>query len=184
SQGRNPTVACLCWAAWTLWLLGYPDRALTRMREAITLAQQMSHMYSLGFALYFASTLHMWRREVQLVQEKSDAVMALSREYGFARWVGGAMIKQGWILVEQGAAEQGIAPIRQGLETWRATAGELGLPGNLARLAEVTGKAGRAEEGLQLLDEALAIVEKNGERYNEAELYRLRGELLLLQAAP
>jgi predicted ATPase/class 3 adenylate cyclase len=184
SGGRDPMVTCLCWTAWTLWLQGYPDRALTRMHEALTLAERLSHMYSLGFALYFASTLHMWRREVPLVQEKLDAVMALSRDQGFARWLGGGMIKQGWILVEQGAAEAGIAPIRQGLATWRATAGELGLPGNLARLAEACGKAGHTEEGLQALDEALAIVHKNGERYNEAELYRLQGELLLLQAAP
>jgi predicted ATPase len=180
-EGRDPTVTCICWAAWTLWLLGYPDRALTRAHEALTLARQVSNMYSLCHALYFASTLHMWRREVHLVKETSDAVMAISRDHGFVRWLGGATLRQGWVLVEQGAAERGIATIRQGLAAWRSTAGELGLPGNLARLAEVTAKAGHAEEGLQVLDEALAIVHKNGERYNEAELHRLRGELLLLQ---
>jgi len=181
SGGRDPMVGCLCWAAWTLWLLGYPDGALTRMREALTLARQLAHTYSLAFALYFSSTLHMWRREVDLVKDASDAVMSLARDHGFVRWLGGGLIKQGWIQVEQGTAAAGITPIREGLAAWRATVGELGLPGNLARLAEVTGKTGHAHQGLAMVEEALAIVDKNGERYNEAELYRLRGELLLLQ---
>ena len=69
------------------------------------------------------------------------------------------MVKQGWILAQQGAVQEGIARMHQGLSTWRTMAGELGLPGNLARLAEAYGKAGRAEEGLHILAEALAAKE-------------------------
>ena len=184
SGGADPGVACLSWAAWTLWLLGYPDRALLRMDEAITLAQELSDAYSLGFALYFASTLHIWRREVQLVQEKLAAMMALSQEQGFVRWLGGGMIKQGWILVQQGAVQEGIAQMHQGLSIWRTAAGEMGLPGNPARLADVYGKAGRAEEGLHILAEALVAIDNYAERYSAAEVYRVQGELLLLQATP
>ena len=89
SGGPDPGVACLAFAAWTLWLLGYPERARLRMGEALTLAQELSHTYSLGFALSFAATLHIWRREAQLVQEKLAAMMALSHEQGFVRWLGG-----------------------------------------------------------------------------------------------
>jgi class 3 adenylate cyclase/predicted ATPase len=184
SGGADPGVACLSWAAWTLWLLGYPERSLRRMDEALTLAQALSDAYSLGFALYFASTLHIWRREVQPVQETLAIMMALSQERGFVRWLGGGMIKQGWILAQQGAVQEAMAQMHQGLSIWRTAAGEMGLPGNLARLADVYGKAGRAEEGLHILAEALAAIDTHAERYSAAEVYRVQGELLLLQATP
>jgi len=154
------------------------------MDEALTQAQELSHTYSLGFALYFASTLHLWRREAPLVQEKLDAVLALSHEQGFVRWLGGGMIKQGWILAQQGAVQEGITQMHQGLSTWRTQAGAIGLPGFLARLAEAYGKAGRAAEGLHILTEALAVIDDHAERYSAAEVYRVQGELLLLQATP
>jgi tetratricopeptide (TPR) repeat protein len=181
SGGTDPGVVCLSFAAWALWLLGYPDRALARSREALTLAQELSHAYSLAYALHFASTLHAWRREARLVQEKSEAEIALSNEQGFVRWLGGGMVRLGWILTEQESAEEGIAQLHQGLAIWRAMGGELGLPSILAQLADVYGKVGRTEEGLHVLVEAMTAVHKNAERYYEAELYRLRGELLLLR---
>jgi predicted ATPase len=184
SGGADPGVACLSWAAWTLWLLGYPDRSLRRMDEALTLARALSDAYSLGFALYFASTLYIWRREVQPVQETLAAMMAISQEQGFVRWLGGGMIKQGWILAQQGAVQEAMAQMHQGLSIWRTAAGEMGLPGNLSRLADAYGKAGRAEEGLHILAEALAAIDNHAELYSAAEVYRIQGELLLLQATP
>jgi len=162
-----------------LWLLGYPDQALHQAQEAFSLAQALSHAYSLCFVLHFTSTLHAWRREIPLVQEKSEAVIALASQHGFARWLAGGKARRGWALVEQGRVEEGIAELQQGLTTWRAMRGELGLPGILARLAEVYGQCGRAEAGLDLVAEALALVHKNQEHYYEAELHRLTGELML-----
>jgi predicted ATPase len=184
SGGTDPGVGCLSWAAWTLWLLGYPDRALARSREALTLAQKLSHAYSLAFALHFASSLDTWRREVQGVSEKAEAVLALASEQGFVRWMGGGLVKRGWILAEQGLVEEGIVQLRQGLATWQAMGGELGLPSILAKLTEAYGKGGRAEPGLRVIAEAMTVVDKNAERYYEAELYRLKGELLLMQVTP
>ena len=178
-SGTDPGVVCRCWAAWTSWLLGYPDQALGQAQEALTLAQELSHAYSLCFALHFASTLFAWRREMPLVQEKSEVVIALASEHGFARWLAGGNARRGWALVEQGKVEEGMAQLELGLTTWRAMGGELGLPAILARLAEAYGKCGRAEAGLEVLTEALALVHKNGEHYYEAELHRLTGELVL-----
>ena len=93
------------------------------------------------------------------------------------------MSKQGWILAQQGAVPEDIAQMHQGLSMWRTRAGEIGLPGNLTRLAEAYGKAGRVAEGLHLLTEALAVIDNHAERYSAAEVYRVQGELLLLQAA-
>jgi predicted ATPase len=130
-----------------------------------------------------AARFHQLRRERQAVKEQAEAVIELSTEHGFPYWLALGTILQGWALAEQGQEEEGIAQIRQGLATYRATGAEAGRPSNLALLAEAYGKAGQAEEGLAVLAEALATVNKTGERWYEAELYRLRGELTLAQSS-
>jgi len=176
--GTDPGVACLSYLARALWFLGYPDQALSRSHEALNLAEQLSHAYTLGYALHVIAMLHKERREAQLVQERSEAAIALSSKQGFIRWLGGGIIRRGWALAERGEVEEGIAQLRHGLATWQ-TIGELGLPQFLAMLAEAYSRGRRAEEGLRLLAEGMAAAHKTGERHYEAELYRLKGELLL-----
>jgi predicted ATPase len=108
--------------------------------------------------------------------------MALSTEQGFALLLGWGTIVRGWVLAEQGQGEEGIAQMRQGLDAWRATGAEGMRTYFLALLAEANGKVGQSEDGLHVLTEALAVGEKNGERFYEAELYRLQGELTLQKA--
>jgi class 3 adenylate cyclase len=177
-RATDPEVMCLSWDAWALWQLGYADHALDRSQEALALAQDLSHAYSLGFALFFAAVLHQRRREAQAARERAEAVIALANEYGFGRWLGGGMIMRGWALTEQGAAEEGIAEIRQGLGMWRAMGIEQGVPHLLSTLAEAYGRTGQTEEALNVLAEALTIAHKNEEHRYESELYRLKGELL------
>ena len=183
SRVLDPGVVCLATVAWTLWTLGYPDQALTRSHEALELAQQLSHPYSLGFALHFAAEIHQYRREISLVQKLAEAAIALAREHGFMRYLGGGMSWRGWALAEQGRAEEGIEQLHQGLTTWRTMGGALGLPYILARLAEAQGKGGQVEAGLRALDEAFVIVQQYGECHYQAELHRLKGELLLRRSA-
>jgi predicted ATPase len=178
--GQDPGVVCLTYTAHALWLHGYPDQALTRSHEALTLARELSHPHSLAYALTFcAAWLHQFRREGQAAQKWADTSIALCTEQGFPLWLAWGTIMRGWALAEQGQKEEGIAQIRQGLAAHRAMGAELTRPHFLALLAEVYGKVGQAEVGLTLLTEALAAIDKNGERYYEAELYRLRGELTL-----
>jgi predicted ATPase len=179
--GADSGVACLSYAAWSLWMLGYPDQALKRIHEALTLARELSHPFSLAFALFFAAMLHQYRRKGQLAQERAEAAVALSTEQGFPYLLARGTILRGWVLAEQEEGEKGIAQMRQGLAAWQATGAELGRPAFLALLAEAYGKMGQVEEGLTVLAEALAVVDKGGERFYEAELYRLKGELLLAQ---
>jgi predicted ATPase len=125
---------------------------------------------------------HQYRREVQAVHEQTEAAITLSTEQGFTQWVGRGILLQGWALAEQGQGEAGISQIRQGLAAYQATGGGAGQPYWLALLAEAYSKVGQVEEGLTVLTEALATVDKTGERFYEAELYRLKGELLLARA--
>jgi predicted ATPase len=180
--GNDPGVSCQRYAAWALWHLGHPDQALKMSHENLILAQELSHPHSLAAALGFAASLHQFRRERQAAQEQAEAAITLSTEQGFPFWVAWGTILRGLALAEQGQGEEGIAQIRQGLAAHRATGAELSRPYFLALLAEAYGKVGQTKEGLSVLVEALAAVHKNGDRYYEAELYRLKGELTLAQS--
>jgi predicted ATPase len=182
--GDDPGVSGRRLVALVLWLLGYSDQALRRSHEALTLAQELSQPFSLAFALAHAALLHQFRYEAQAAQERAEAGIALAREQGFARWEAWGTIIGGWALAAQGQREEGIAQIRQGLAAWQAAGQELGRPVFLALLAEAYGKVGQAEAGLSVIVEALALMDKIGERDYEAELYRLRGELLLRHTVP
>jgi TOMM system kinase/cyclase fusion protein len=180
--GIDLGVYFLCHGARHLWLLGFPEQARTSVREALTLARTLAHPFSLAFALHWAATIHQWRREAPATQEQAEASMAFSREQGFALWVPGGTVLRGWALTEQGQMEEGIAQMRQGMTAWQATGAEVDRPYYLALLAEGYGKAAQVEVGLHMLAEALTVVEAIEERYYEAELYRLQGELLLARA--
>jgi predicted ATPase len=177
--GRDPKVDSLCYTALALWLLGYPDQALERLSEALTLARVRSHPYSLALALIFATRLRQYRREVQGVQEWAEAALSLSTEQSFPVFVAVGTLLGGWAIAMQGAGEQGVARMHQGLVAYQATTAELQRPWYLALLAEVYGKRGQAEAGLGLLAEALTTLHRSAECVHEAEVYRLQGELLL-----
>jgi predicted ATPase len=121
--------------------------------------------------------------EPRTVQQGVEALTALCNEHGYLPFLGAGIIWRGWVLAEQGQAEEGIQQIQQGMAAARARGIELLLPQFLALLAEACGKTEQVEEGLNALAEALMLVEKNGERLYEAELYRLKGELTLQKEA-
>jgi class 3 adenylate cyclase/predicted ATPase len=177
--GIVSSVYCLTFVAYALWLLGYPEQALKKREEALTLAQNLSHPYSLAFALSHCALLHQYRREVQAAQEQAEAAIVVCTEHGFPYWLAMGTILRGWAMAEQDQEEEGIAQMRQGLAAYRATGAELRRPYYISLLAEAYGKEGQAEEGLNTLAEALNTVNKTGERWYEAELFRLKGELLL-----
>ncbi len=174
-----PGVTALSCAALALWHLGYPDQALKRNEEALTLAWERSHPFSLVYALGYAARFHQLRREAQAVRERAEAAFTLATEHGFALWPAAVTILQGWVLTEQGEGETGIAQMRRGLAARQASWTRLDQPYYLALLAEAYSKVSQVEEGLAVLAEALAAVTHNGERRWEAEVYRLKGELTL-----
>jgi predicted ATPase len=180
--GTDPGVLCLIYAAQVLWLLGYPDQALTKSHEAPTLAHELSHPFSLAYALDFAALLHQLRQEWQAAQERAEAAMTLSTKERFPLWLAIGTILRGGTLAEQGQGPEGLAQMRQGWAVFQKTGAEVGRPYFLALLAEVYGRGGQAEEGLNVLDEALAAVQRTGERWCEAELYRRQGELVLARS--
>jgi DNA-binding winged helix-turn-helix (wHTH) protein/predicted ATPase len=177
---QDPKVTCLSYAAWTLWRLGYPDQARKRIDETLAWAQELSHPFSSAFGLGFAAAgVGMFLRDAPGVQAHAETLMKMCHEQGFPYWLGWGRVWQGGALAAQGRPEAGIAAMREGMATLQHTGAKLGRSYILAQVAEAHGTLGQANEGLALLAQALALVESTGERWYEAELHRLQGELLL-----
>jgi len=179
---QNPGVAMRCFAAWSLWFLGQPQQALERIQEALRLARELSEPHGLAQALFFAAVLHQLRREERKAQENAEAAIAVSREHGLALYQAMSTATRGWALILQERQEEGIEQMGEGLAAHRLTGAEVILPHFLAGLVEAFAKTRQVDEGLRVLEEALAVVHRNGERYYLAELYRIKGDLILLQA--
>ncbi len=179
----NPGVALRCFAAWSLWFVGQPDRALALMREAVALARDLSDPHGLTHALLFAAILHQLRGERPMAQEHADAAIALASEHGLVLYGAMAPIVRGWAQLGRRGEEEPIEQMRQGLAAWQTTGAQLMRPHFLALLAEaLEPTGGDNDEGLRVLEDALAIIESTGERCYQAELYRLKGERLLARA--
>jgi class 3 adenylate cyclase/predicted ATPase len=177
--GLDPGVFCLGRTAWILELLGQPEQSSKRMGETFALAHNQSHAYSLALTVLHTLPILQLRKEWPAYQQQAEAAIALCREQGFGSFLAQATMYRGYALAQQGQTEEGIAMIREGLDAQLASGASLFRPWFLCFLAEAYATAGRFEEGLAAVAEAIAIVEKTGQRYNEAALHRLKGELVL-----
>lgn len=176
--GDDPQVLCLSWAALALWYLGRPDRALSTIDRALQVAQDLSYPFGLTFARYWTAFLHQARGEVEQTREHAGAVVAFADTHGIPQFSAMASILVGWAKAEGGHHDEGIDEIRQGMANLQAIGQQLGRPYFSALLAEALRRGGRTAEALELATEALAITYRTGERMHQAELSRLRGELL------
>lgn len=177
--GQDPAVGCRIYLASTLWPLGYPDQTLHRAQEALSIAHEISHPFSIAFATNLLAQIHQYRGEIDAMQECVESLMILANEQGFVHWLAMGSVLRGWVLFQQGQADEGIAQMHKGLAAYEAQGAQLSRPYYHALLAEAYGKIEKVEEGIFLLEEALTLVGHTGIRYYAAELYRLRGELLL-----
>jgi predicted ATPase len=178
--GHDMGVMCLHYARVALQVLGYPDQALASSREALALAEALSHPYTLAQELAISAFFYQLRRDGRTAQARAEAAIALVSEHGFSPlwWAYGTLVR-GWALSEQGQAEEGVAHMHHALDVYQTLGICLWRPYNLGLLAEALGKGGRAQEGLAVLGEALSTARCTGERSHEAELYRLKGEFTL-----
>jgi predicted ATPase len=174
----DPGPDCRSWVSEILWYLGYPDQALKWSQEALSLAYELPYRLTLAGALSHAAALHRLRGELQLTQRRAETLRTLSTEQGFSFYLLLSTVLQGWIMAEQGKAEEGIAHMRQGMAALEAMGVDPLLYVYSPLLVEAYNKAGRAEEGLSVVAEVLAEVHQDGSRH-ESELYRLKGELTL-----
>ena len=169
--------------SWCLWMLGYAERALALAQESITLAEQISHPFSLGGAHFARGTVLALLRDWQSSQKECEKVFVLAEEYGLGDMLNYANALIALNLAYQSPTEAALERAKQAIASQLATGVTLALTWFLALLGEVFWLAGRCAEGLETIAEALALVERTGERFAEAEIWRIKGELLLQAAA-
>jgi DNA-binding SARP family transcriptional activator/tetratricopeptide (TPR) repeat protein len=179
--GQDPAINALLWQFYDLWYLGYPDQALRISQEGMALAQELNHAFSSFFLLGFKTRLHRWRREATEVSKLIEPQLDFWREYKMELAKVGATMEQAWVLSEQSHPDEAIPMYEEALTAWNATGMFNHRTEFLCVLAEMYGKAGNPAHGLELIEEAIAFMQKGDERYHEAELHRMRGSLRLQQ---
>ncbi|AJD46373.1 adenylate/guanylate cyclase protein (plasmid) [Rhizobium gallicum bv. gallicum R602sp] len=176
---QDPRVSGMSVLSWTLFTLGYPERAQTRSNQALTDAAELSHRNTLGYALLYGCILSQLRGDRREARERADSLITLARAQGSPHFLGAGMVIRGWTLGETGELQAAITQVQEGLGSWQATGARFLVPFFLSCLAYLETQAGRAKTGLDLLSDALDRVRGTGERWFEAELHRLTGELML-----
>jgi len=179
TYSQEPTCTSLCFSARSLWLLGYSDQASARFQAAATLAQDVSHPFTLAFVNSFVATHHIWSGSIDLAIHHTDAVLDLAQDQSFASFQVFGSIFQGACWAHMDRTQEGIASLKQGIANMARMGAPISWSCFLSWLAEAHLIAGQVEDGLNALAEAFAHVNLTGERFWEAELYRIRGELLL-----
>jgi predicted ATPase len=183
-QGSEEPIL-LSYQAWNQWLRGYPDQALQTMEQALQLAQPHDHIQSYTllssqcFTLLSSATLHQWRREPDTAYPQIEASIALADKVGVPLFRSRGLTLQGWVLVQRGQREEGIALIRRGINDYRAYGVDLFSTFILAMLAALYGQTGEIQAGLNTITEALDLAYTYDERWWEADLHRLQAELML-----
>jgi predicted ATPase/class 3 adenylate cyclase len=181
--GIDPGVHALSHRSSVLWYLGYPAQAREQIHQALTIAHALAHPYSLVRAHLSAALLYRVCREVQAVQASTAAALRLCQEHGFALFRAQAEQAHGWVLAMHGQVEAGLAHLSRSLDAWRATGAKVWQVQWLLLCTEVYSTHGQSAAGLQMVSEALRHVDAMGEEWCKAELYRLKGELLLQQSS-
>jgi predicted ATPase len=159
--------------------LGHPDRALALSEAAVALAKRVGHPLSLANALAQAAVVHFQRGEPDRMRERAEEVVGLAEQLGFPFWLGWGRALRGWVRVESGEGEAGIAEMQQAMVELARIGTGLGAPLFLSMLAEGLRKVGRHDEALGALGLGLAQAEQQGQHFYDAELHRLRAEILL-----
>ena len=180
--GQDPAITSECYAARSLWTLGYPDRALVRAGRARALAGPRSPAENQVIATYFTAHLHQLRGEPRAAREHAESAMAIADDHGLSLWLTLARVIRGWARVEQGERDEGIDELRRGLAAYEATGAQLWRAQLLGWLAQALAKAGRHDEGMDAALDALNLVREAGAEGSFAELLRIEGDLLLARA--
>jgi predicted ATPase len=180
--GHNAGVTHRCYLALDLWHLGYPDQALRLVRETQELARSIGHAFSLGHAVDFTAFLCRCCRLGAEVQAAADEELAIGTEQGFQLWHALGILHRGAGMLLQDRREEGLPLLIRGIHAFRATGAELRVPSYLGLLGDAYTQSARFEDAHKALDEGLEVADRNDDRCHEAELHRLKGELLLAES--
>lgn len=176
---RDQEILSLALLSRALCFLGYLDQARARCDEAEAKARRSARAFDLAYVLGHACMSDFYLQSETNLLRHAEELSSLCAERGFPHWGSIAMLYRGWCMSAAGTAEAGLAMLLEGLEAYRATGANMGVPGILVALADRYGRAGRPKEGLKQLDEAARLVATTRERYADAHAHQVRGDLLV-----
>jgi predicted ATPase len=182
-QGWNFEVHTRAWQAHALWLLGYPDRALSRGREALQLASDLAQPFNQALAATYFAMLQQFCAEPAVAKAQAEAALALTIEYKAPYYRLWSELLVSFAVARDTPTSAHISQLRASITGFQASGARLRLPYYLWLLAQVYAQAGETDDALAAIDEALAESRATNERWWDAELHRLRGELLLARGS-
>ena len=173
-----PVIPTQSQLAWTLWMLGYPEQAKRAMGRALALADQLRRPFNTAFALQYAVPLEDFLGDYNFIEQKIDALIEISREYGFMAWIDSANLSRGRALIFRGDHEKGLTTMLNALAGLRGHGSELISAFSLPLIADSFLRSNQIGRGLEFIEEAFVSMDTTGARIQEAETHRLKGELL------
>ncbi len=180
SLGTNPGVSSLTTTALILWMLGFSERARQRASEALARAQDLDHPFTKAYALFHNGLLHLWLREIKVAEQRAQALLDIAGEYEYRVWSAVGSCLRGAAMAERGAAQEGVALLQRGLDTYQALKTPPAFfPFLLLLSARAYGLAKRPQEGVDLLNQALDIVQEPRPSVYASQLGVLKGQLLV-----
>ncbi len=181
--GEDPSVLCRAYGSWLLWFLGYPEESDAWIGQALADAQRLAHPFICAMTLGLASALYVHRGEIPQALERADASSSLSSKHGFPQWTAYAQLCRGWARAALGEADAGIAEMEQGWADWQALGAQLATTHATVRLADACAKTARIAAGLDWIEVAAEHARMFHECFLDAEIHRVKGELLLGRGA-
>jgi class 3 adenylate cyclase/predicted ATPase len=179
--GVHPHIFSRAYLGNVLFCLGFPDQALAQSSANIIEARKLAHPPSLAGALSIGVRLLWLVGDDAALDEWVNELLAVATEQGFPHWRAQGAIHRGWAKVKNGHFTEGVSLLRSGSTAYRSSGAELLVPHYMALLAAACEITGHVEESLTLLDDALLVIERTGEHWFAAELYRHKGQQLLRQ---
>jgi class 3 adenylate cyclase/tetratricopeptide (TPR) repeat protein len=180
---QAPVVPSHCQLASALWILGYPDQGLRHAEKALELARRLGRPFSIAFALQHLTAIHALRREYQPMRPLCESLIELAREHGFPSWLASGEMSLAILEVAEGSGVDAVERAGRAVERLKSTGAGLVYNHAAMLLADAHKRLGRRADGLAVVEPAIEAIAEAEQRMTEPELYRLRGELLLLAPA-
>jgi len=183
AAGQDAGVAMQAFAAWVFWILGQVDEAVARMSAALERADAVQHAHTHAYAWYYASVLHAVSGEPAIAQSYAERCLTISEQQGFRQWLGLASAIRGICAAVLDASAGRLDEVKTALDEYQRAGYQLGLTAQFVLLCPALLLHNEPEAALEVIDNGLAIVRRNSERFFEAELYRLKARALLMRGA-
>jgi DNA-binding winged helix-turn-helix (wHTH) protein/predicted ATPase len=175
----DPGVLGYCYDAQALWFLGFGERAEKTAGKAVALARQLASPFNEALRYAIQATYYAYRRDAAKAFEMAEAALRISNDRGFLHWIALGSFNKGWSSCILGKVTEGVPLLLDGMKRWKSMGAEMAVPTFRVLLGEIYQTKGEAKKALATVDEGLTIAARNNDRHYDAELYRLKGELLL-----